>query len=334
MMSPFDLNLDDVDERTARALLAVISPPGTAAVMGGWVSARGAIETLRLALGSEPVDMHALWEVDEWRTTIRERLAEPDIAGAFFTALSPDPRVLIPSDPHWPTGLEDLGHWAPLALWAEGNTSLLATPHTDRVAVVGRKAATEYGLVMAQKLAHDLAGRGLQVVSGGAHGIDLEAHRGAYTSGGATIVVLAGSLDNPVPPANMGLFHRIRDNGGVLLTETPPGILPSNAAARARHRITAALSGGMVAIEARDRSKTPSVCEEALALGRPLGAVPGPVTSLTSTASHELISSGEAVLVTNADDVARMLRRASRGAMPHGGPAPSERRSPRPEPPL
>jgi len=90
----------------------------------------------------------------------------------------------------------------------------------------------------------------------------------------------------------------------------------------------------VVAIEARDRSMSTDVCEEALALGRPLGAVPGPVTSLTSAASHKLVSSGEAVLVTNADDVTRMLRRASRGAAPLGAPAPSQRRSPRREPPL
>ncbi|WP_454852155.1 DNA-processing protein DprA [Promicromonospora soli] len=333
-MSPFDLNVDDIDERTARVLLTIISPPGTAAVMGGWVSARGAIDTLRHALASGPVDMHEAWEVEDWRTTIRERLAEPDVSRAFFAALAPDARVLIPSDLHWPTGLEDLGHWAPLALWAEGETGLLSKPRAERVAVVGRQAGTDYGLVVAQQLAHDLAGRGLQVVSGGAHGIDVEAHRGAFVAGGATIVVMAGSLDNPFPPSNTDLFHHIRDNGGVLLTETPPGILASNAGAQARHRITAAVSGVVVAIEARRRTETPDACHEALALGRPLGAVPGPVTSQTSAASHALVRDLGAGLVTNADDVTRLLDRDVRGAAHLEPPAQSQLPAPPHEPPL
>ncbi|MEU4360400.1 DNA-processing protein DprA [Promicromonospora sp. NPDC023987] len=333
-MSPFDLDVDTVDERTARALLTVISPPGPAAVTGAWVSARGPIEALRLALGSERVDMHELWEVDYWRTTIRERVTQLGVADAFSAACEPDARVLIPSDPQWPTGLDDLGHWAPVALWAEGSTDLLAAPYTDRVAIVGRQAATEYGLVVAQQLAGKLSDRGLQVVSGGAHGIDTEAHRGAFVAGGATIIVMAGSLETPFPPSNMDLFHRIRDNGGVLLTETPPGILASNTGARARHRITAALSGGVVAIEARDRSDIPDACEEALALGRPLGAVPGPVTSATSAASNGLVARGQAVLVANADDVTRMLRHSARSEAQHDASARSQRPSPPHDPPL
>ncbi|MFC8943166.1 DNA-processing protein DprA, partial [Streptomyces griseoincarnatus] len=296
--------------------------------------ARGAVDTLRHALASGPVDMHEAWEVEDWRTTIRERLAEPHVARSFFAALAPDTRVLIPSDPHWPTGLEDLGHWAPLALGAEGETGLLSKPQAERVAVVGRQAATDYGLVVAQQLAHDLAGRGLQVVSGGAHGIDVEAHRGAFVAGGATIVVMAGSLDNPFPPSNTDLFHHIRDNGGVLLTETPPGILASNASAQARHRITAGVSGVVVGIEARRRSETPDACDEALALGRLLGAVPGPVTSESSAPSHALIRDGGAALVTDADDVVRLLHRDPHSMAHPEPPTPSQRQSPPHDPPL
>jgi len=327
-MSPFDLNVDDIDERTARVLLTVISPPGTAAVMGGWVAARGALDTLRLALGSGPVDMHEAWEVDDWRATIRARLAAPAVTSAFFAALAPDTRVLIPSDPHWPTGLEDLGHWAPLALWAEGKTGLLPKARAERVAVVGRQAATDYGRVMARQLAQGLTDRGLQVVSGGAHGIDTEAHRGAFVAGGSAIVVQAGSLDHPFPPSNTELFHRIRDNGGVLLTETPPGILTSRASAQARHRITAAISGAMVGIEVRDRSKTPDACDEALALGRPVGAVPGPVTSNASTGSHTLIREYGATLVTHAADVVGLLHRDPRDEAHPEPPTPSQCPSP------
>jgi DNA processing protein len=328
-MSPFDLDTTTIDERTARALLTVISPPDTPAVMGGWVAARGAVETLQLALGDEPDHPWDSWVLADWRTTIRQRLADPDVASAFVASLAPDPRVVIPSDAEWPTGLIDLGHFAPLALWAEGDTSLLSRPRAARVAVVGSQAPTDYGVLVTQRLTRGLAGRGFQIVSGGAHGIDAEAHHSALDAGGATIVVLAGGLDNPFPPSNTKLFHSIRDAGGVLLTETPPSMVATNEGAQARHRITAAISGVVVTVEARRRSETTDAFDEAKALGRLVATVPGPVTSASSAGSHVLIRDLGAALVTDAADVVRLLNGDTRSATAPGLPAPS----PRPMPP-
>jgi DNA processing protein len=327
-MNPFDLDTTDIDEPTARVLLAIISAPGTPTT-GRLVAAHGPSETLRHALSNAPVEGEETWLITDWRALVRGHLADPDIATAFLAAMVPDPRVLVPSDPDWPTGLSDLGDRAPLALWADGDTSLLSGPRSDRVAVVGHQAATDYGITTTRRLAYNLANRGIQIVSGGAHGIDTEAHHGALAAGGTTIVVLAGGLEQPFPPSNTELFDRVRDNGGVLLTEAPPSMVASNAAAAAKHRIMAALSGAVVAVEAGRRSSGLQTINDALTLGRPVGAVPGPLSSTASNGCRTLIREG-ATLITNASDVARLLEpeRDNPGVAPLAPRGPSPRQKP------
>ncbi|MDD9204906.1 DNA-processing protein DprA, partial [Georgenia sp. 10Sc9-8] len=97
--------------------------------------------------------------------------------------------LVLPGDPGWPGGLDDLGVRRPFALWVRGPARL---ERPGAVAVVGARAATAYGEHVAAEIAAGLTDRGTTVVSGGAYGIDAAAHRGALATGGPTVAVLAG----------------------------------------------------------------------------------------------------------------------------------------------
>ena len=121
-------------------------------------------------------------------------------------------RTTVPQSPAWPRQLDDLDDEAPKQLWVagDGDLRLLAL---RSIAIVGSRNASGYGLSVAAHWAAELSAAGWTVVSGAAFGIDAAAHRGALTAGGATIAVMAGGVDVPVPASNAGLLRRIVDSG-------------------------------------------------------------------------------------------------------------------------
>jgi len=197
----------------------------------------------------------------------------------------------------WPQHLHDLDD-PPLQLWASGDLKVLTRP---MVAVVGSRACTDYGQRVAADITAGVSGR-FTVVSGGAFGIDSVAHRMALANRDKTVVVLADGMDHMYPVANHELFRQVVDQGGAIITEYAPDTLPSRASFLHRNRVIAALSSGVVVVEAGRRSGTLNTARHAKSLGRPLMAVPGPVTSLQSVGCHDLIQGG-AHLVTGAQDV-------------------------------
>jgi DNA processing protein len=209
----------------------------------------------------------------------------------------------------------------PLALWVRGTTEL-APVGVRSVSMVGARAATEYGERVARDLAFGLAERGFVVVSGGAYGIDAAAHRGALAAGRETVVVSAGGLDRAYPPGNTNLFERVAESG-LLVSESPPGAAPQRRRFLTRNRVIAALGTGTVVVEAAHRSGAMNTAHHCTGLGRPLMAVPGPVTSTMSAGCHRLIAADEdgARLVTGLDDV--LLTIGSAGDLPVHPPAPS-----------
>jgi DNA processing protein len=214
----------------------------------------------------------------------------------------PDPRraVVGHDHPSWPHQLNQLDD-TPTQLYTEGNLDLLTEP---RIGIIGSRAATMYGTHTAQALSSELVGRGYVIVSGGAFGIDAAAHRG---SGGRTIVVLADGLDRLHPVAHREMFSWIVDNGGLLLTEYRLGATVSRASFLNRNRIIAALSQGVVVVESAVRSGSMAMAMQAVRLGRPLMAVPGPVTSMASAGTHLLIRRDGAQLITSSDDVVEFM---------------------------
>ncbi len=188
------------------------------------------------------------------------------------------------------------------------------------IALVGARAATGYGEHVAVELAADLVGRGATIVSGAAYGIDGAAHRAAMSAGGMTVALLAGGADRPYPAGHTELIGRIAASGAVV-SEVPCGSTPTKWRFLQRNRLIAALSEATVVVEAGSRSGSLNTAGHAAALARPLGAVPGPVTSAASAGCHRLLREFDARCVTNADEVMELIGAAPATLfdMPPGG---------------
>jgi DNA processing protein len=187
------------------------------------------------------------------------------------------------------------------------------------VAVVGSRAATAYGNGIAADLAADLVEQGVTVVSGGAFGIDVAAHRGALAAGGPTVCVLANGVDVAYPPGHASIFESLAKDQ-LLVSELPPAAHPTRVRFLARNRLIAAMSRGTVVVEAALRSGARNTAGWALGCGRPLMAVPGPVYSRASTAPHLMIRNGQAVLVTSAAEILELISDMGEAMLPlaHG----------------
>ncbi len=225
-------------------------------------------------------------------------------------------RVVVPGDAEWPSRLDDLGLAAPACLWVRGTGELGALAGRS-VALVGARACTAYGERVASDLAAGVAGRGWTVISGGAFGIDAAAHRGALAAGGPTLAIVACGVDRAYPRAHERLLDAVAD-GGVVLGETPPGGTPSRWRFLERNRLIAAGAGATTVVEAAWRSGALSTAGHAVDLGRPLGAVPGPVTSPVSAGCHRLLRDMGAVCVTDADEVVELAAAIGAVGSPRG----------------
>lgn len=225
-------------------------------------------------------------------------------------------RLVTPDDDEWPllafaafdgtAAARKPDCRAPLALWAMGPARLDEVAERA-TAIVGTRAATAYGELVAADLAAGLAERDVAVVSGGAYGIDGAAHRATLAADGTTVAVLAGGIDISYPAGHSALLHRIGGNG-LLVTEYPPGVRPVRHRFLTRNRLVAALAGATVVVEAGLRSGAANTAAWARLLGRPVAAVPGPVTSAASAGCHVLLRAG-AELVTRVDEVIELAGR-------------------------
>ncbi len=213
-------------------------------------------------------------------------------------------RVVIPGDPDWPTGFDDLEH-PPHCVWVRGGGRLSDLAAVG-VAVVGARGSTSYGNHVAAELGYGLTAQGAVVVSGAAFGIDAAVHRGALAADGPTVAALACGVDRAYPAAHADLLDQIvRD--GLIVSEAPPGALPLRSRFLARNRLIAAASRGTIVIEAGRRSGSLNTAGWAVTLGRPVGAVPGPVTSAASAGTNAWIREHAAELVTATDEVIELV---------------------------
>ncbi|AMS04508.1 DNA-processing protein DprA [Acidipropionibacterium acidipropionici] len=291
-------------ERMARMVLSMIAEPDDQAT-GRVLAQVGGVETLALIGNNEPIPGMARAEA----MVRREHLAPHLHQGLAARAVEAEERgigTLIPADPAWPAGVNDLGVRGPYVLWTRGATSLLTSPFRERVTVTGARAATAYGMEVASDLAGNLANDERVIVAGGAFGIEGAAHWGALARGGHTVAVLAGGVDRAYPSAHRELLERIGDVG-LLVSELPPGAAPSRQRFVARGRLLAGLSGVTVIPEASLRAGAMRTAAHAHALGRGVGAVLGPVTSVTSDGPHDLIKRGITSMVTTTSDVTVLL---------------------------
>jgi DNA processing protein len=285
--------------------------------------------------GDSPASRAALERaLGRWRIRLPTLPSDAQIAGACRGGI----RLVGPEHPDWPAELDQLGPGRPYALWLRGSANLRRLSQRS-VSVVGSRAATGYGCHVAGEIAADLAERGWAVVSGGAYGIDAAAHRGALATRGITIAILACGVDFPYPAGHADLFADIADQG-LVISEWPPGRHPARVRFLIRNRVIAALSCGTVIVEAGERSGALNTARHAAELGRPLMAVPGPVTSAQSAGCHLIIREWGASCVTRATDIADLLSplsatdpQESAGAAPGRGRGPATPPGPGPTSP-
>ncbi len=169
------------------------------------------------------------------------------------------------------------------------------------IAIVGTRKSTIYGREIADKLASELAGKGINIVSGLARGIDTAAHQGALNSNGFTTAVTGAGFDYIYPPENKNLFEDIAEHG-LLITEFPPEIVPRPYNFPRRNRIISGLTQGVIVVEAAEKSGALITANFALEQGREVFAVPGNINRQTSKGTNNLIKEG-AIPVLSSDDV-------------------------------
>ncbi|MEL4357125.1 MULTISPECIES: DNA-processing protein DprA [unclassified Luteococcus] len=262
-----------------------------------------------------------------WATRARQL----DLPAELALAQRHGVRFIIPGDDEWPAALDVLDgvqHQGlggmPHGLWLRGPGNL-ARWCERAVAIVGSRASTQYGDHVATDLAMGLAEAGQghapwTIVSGGAHGIDGSAHRGAIAAPGRTVAVLACGLDEPYPRGNQVLFDKLAAEQ-LLVSEVPCGLRPTRVAFLARNRLIAALAGGSIVVEAAARSGANNTASWANACRRVVMAVPGSVRSSLSVTPHRLVRDGEATLVTDVNDVLALVEPlVSAPMLPVGGP--------------
>jgi len=303
--------------------------PGPPSSSGRPVSSKIAFLALNLALWDrlaslkkvlarfpDPIEAFRI-TAEEWtalglRLSAAERLSSPGLLDRadkeFDSSMEKGYSLLTLGDVEYPSLLREIFD-PPCVLYCAGRTDIL---ERTAVALVGTRRPTPYGWGMAERLARDLAERGIVMVSGLAVGIDAAGHEGAL-GGGRTVAVMGSGLDVPYPRTNRKLFDRIAAEGAVI-SEFPLGTDPLATNFPRRNRIISGLSRALIVVEAAEKSGSLISAGFALEQGREVMAVPGNVTSEVSRGTNGLIKAG-AKLVENWKDVAEELPSPFREAL-------------------
>lgn len=273
-------------------LVALASLPGVGPSRLRWLASQGAPESV--------------WR--QVQSGVLARIATTDevrVSSALFDQWSHSAKQIDPGDywrAHREAGIGVMSKWsptfpqelavdddAPVVMFWLGDIDRLAG---SRVAIVGTRRASRYGIDVANEFARELSESGVAVVSGLALGIDGAAHAGALSVDGAPPVAVVGSgLDRVYPRAHRALWRAVAEKG-VVLSEYPLG---SSAVAwqfPARNRIIAALSDVVVVVESQSTGGAMGTAVEAGRRGRTVLAVPGPITSPSSAGTNQLLFDG------------------------------------------
>lgn len=276
-------------ERAARAVLTTLIDSTDAEKVSRGVAKYGPVETL------ERLNYERAWG--------SRSPSLNDAAALLESASSVGATLLCPGDSAWPAGLDALNVTS-AALWVRGPVEALSS---GPVTVTGSRSSTAYGEYVANDLGSDLANRNVPIACGLSFGIDASAAGGAVRAGGTVIGVLASGVDRVYPAAHTSLFARVLDQGGVLVSPHAPGSAPTRVRFLNRYRVMAALSRAVVVVEAAQRSSVKVAIETATQTGVPVGAIPGPVVSTSSSLTNQMIADGTARLVTSGSDVLAII---------------------------
>ncbi|ENN85968.1 putative smf protein [Rhizobium freirei PRF 81] len=231
-------------------------------------------------------------------------------------------------EPDFPPALREIDGAPPL-LAVKGNMPTATRP---AIGMVGSRNASISGAKFTAMIARTCGEAGYAVVSGLARGIDTAAHRASLATG--TIAAMAGGLDQPYPPENIGLLSDIWDGNGLAVSEMPFGWEPRARDFPRRNRLIAGISLGVVVVEAATRSGSLITARLAGEFGRLVFAVPGSPLDPRCEGTNGLLKDG-AMIVTAPDDVVEALRPLAEPDLFRPRPAvpPAEKSNPLSTPP-
>lgn len=288
-----------------RLMLGLVMTPGVGPVMIGRL--REHFGSIRAALSAPSTELCAVRGISQERArAICTGVAAERIDAEIDAAQSSGAAILTIDDERYPKLLRAVTD-APPVLYVRGT---LNEADAYAIAIVGTRDCSAYGRDQAGRLSAGLAQAGLCIVSGGARGIDTEAHHGALRGGGRTLVVMGCGLQSTYPPENEALFERIvQENRGVLVSEFSMGTKPSRENFPRRNRIISGLSLGTLVVEADERSgaliTARLACEDQ---NREVLAIPGRADSNRSAGCHKMIREGWARLVTGVPEILDALK--------------------------
>jgi len=211
-------------------------------------------------------------------------------------------RLIPHHDPEYPPLLKEISD-PPYLLYAFGDLQSL---HRQSLAIVGSRKHTHYGQQIIERLIPDLATNGVTIVSGLAVGIDALAHKATLGSEGTTVAVVGCGLDVIYPAEHRSLAGKIVESGGAIISEYPLSTPPLKQHFPARNRIISGVSQGTLVIECDIQSGAMITAHHALEQNRDVYAVPGPITSVSSSGPNMLLHMG-AHVVTSAEDLLEHL---------------------------
>lgn len=233
-----------------------------------------------------------MWREQNSPEKIMTRLAEENI------------NVVSLPDQNYPPLLKEISD-PPHTLFYRGT---LPPAEQPTIAIVGTRRLTNYGKLVCEEIAYQLAEQGLIIVSGLALGIDGISHQSALQAKGLTYAILGSSVERKkiYPGRHVPLAEEIIKHGGGVISEYPPGFTPTQYSFPARNRIIAGLSLGTLVIEAPTESGALITARAALDYNREVMAIPHPVTSMTGAGNNQLLKIGARV-ITSAADVLEVL---------------------------
>lgn len=206
--------------------------------------------------------------------------------------------IISINDKEYPNELKEI-YDNPISIYIKGNKDVLKN---TGVAIIGCREATEYGKKAAEYFGYNLAENNINVISGGAKGIDTYAHIGAICAKGKTISVVGNGLNVVYPKENEYIQKKIVEFGGAIISEFPLGTKPEKMNFPARNRIISGLSKKILVVEAKEKSGTLITVDFALEQGKDVFCVPGNINSINSVGTNHLIKCG-ANVATNYKDL-------------------------------
>lgn len=323
LMSGLVAEPEDITDSFARAVWSLITEPGDsfATALISTLGAKSALESelnrisskqyvnlikdagFSDASGDRFKNLDAL--LRDARERWQPRLKLASVEAMMNVAKNCKAEIITPSHTAWPSQFDDLNLGVPHCLWLRGNHEQLSSTNKS-LAVVGARQATSYGEWCTTEIVSAAAVEGIAIISGGAYGIDAVAHRSALAMNASTIAIMAGGVDRLYPSGNSELLSRVIKECAVI-SEQAPGSNPTKWRFLQRNRLIAALASATVVVEAGKRSGAINTAHHALELSRPLGVVPGPISSPASLGCHNLIRDNHQLILTSAQDAVHLV---------------------------